>query len=108
MEPGVFVYFWSLWDCAGLLHFTTFHSDLPPWWRAVWREYRGIFWIYLKAGSAGKAGCFPLFPFPQKVGKNNPMFPHAAVPWAWVSPKCFRLKGQGGGNNAGAGDVSKC
>lgn len=64
--------------------------------------------ISKKQGSTGKVGCFPLFSFPQKVGKNKHHVPLCGGPMSLGFSEVFQLKGQGGGNNAGAGDVSKC
>ena len=72
--------------------------------------YAGVFfgYIYLKAGSAGKVDCFPLFPFTQKTGKNKHHVPQCGGPPGLVFSEVFHLKGRGSGNNTEAGDVSKC
>lgn len=68
----------------------------------------GFFRIYLKAGSAGKVDCFPLFSFAKKVGRNKHHVALCGGPPGLGFSEVFHLKGPGRGNNAGAGDVSKC
>lgn len=67
-----------------------------------------VFFGYIKSGNRRKRRLFPTFPFVQKVGKNKRHVPPCGGPPVLDFSEVFRLKGHGGGNNAGAGDVSKC
>lgn len=90
---------------------TTFYYIPAPICRPGGGQYggnAGVFFGYLKSGKRRKRRLFPTFPFVQKVGKNKHHVPLCAGPLGLGFSEVFHLKGHGRGNNAGAGDVSKC
>lgn len=54
----------------------------------------GFFRIYLKAGSAGKVDCFPLFSFAKKVGRNKHHVAMCGGPPGLGFSEVFHPKGQ--------------